>query len=762
MVSAKDASGNQTVGFVDNPTFAGTVTAPTFVTSGANPVTMGNGTVSGLTNTTFDPKATYTGGQAATQEQLSSASSQLNNTLTAKGMDYMGDSGTVVHRDLGTQVNVKGGATGTLTSGNIGVVADGTDTLNVQLAKDVNLGTDGSLTAGNTKVNNTGVTISNGTKGQPVSLTASGLNNGGNTITNVAAGTADTDAVNLSQLNQVAANQKTSSVKAGTNIASVDATTSGNNTEYTVNAKGTTVTQGDGIDLTTTDAGSNTTNYKVGLNQATKDSLAKADSALQTISSSNPNVVVSAKDASGNQTVGFVDNPTFAGTVTAPTFTTSGNNAVTVSGNTGTINGLTNKTFDPNAFTSGQAATEDQLAQVSQQAAQKGSFNVTAQGTNSSTVNNGNTLDLRNTDGNIKVSKNAADNTVNFDLAKNIKVDSMSAGNTLVNNTGVTINNGGAGQPITLTATGLNNGGNKITNVATGIEDTDAVNVAQLNAVANTAAAAVKSTVVNGKNTTVSSTINPDKSTIYRVDVNTDDTTITTNAAGKLTAITNSLTNTAKGSVNTPTSQTALATASDVANVVNNSGFNLTAQGTNASLVKPGSTVDLRNNDGNLVVSKSSTDNTVNYDLAKNVKVDSVNINNSTVALNNNGLNNGGNTITNVADGSMPNDAVNVGQLNGLANNVNNALNQMGYKISDVEDNANAGVSAAMATAALPQAYLPGKSMVAGGLASYNGQGAAAIGVSKLSDNGRWVIKVNGTADTQGNFGGAVGAGFHW
>ena len=52
--------------------------------------------------------------------------------------------------------------------------------------------------------------------------------------------------------------------------------------------------------------------------------------------------------------------------------------------------------------------------------------------------------------------------------------------------------------------------------------------------------------------------------------------------------------------------------------------------------------------------------------------------------------------------------------------------------------------------------------MLAGGIATYNGQSAAAVGVSKLSDNGRWVIKANGTADTQGNFGGAVGAGFHW
>lgn len=87
------------------------------------------------------------------------------------------------------------------------------------------------------------------------------------------------------------------------------------------------------------------------------------------------------------------------------------------------------------------------------------------------------------------------------------------------------------------------------------------------------------------------------------------------------------------------------------------------------------------------------------------------------------------------------------------------ALNK---RIDDVAGDANAGVSSAMAMAALPQAYIPGKSMVTGGVASYNGQGAVAVGLSKLSDNGRWVLKISGSADTQGNVGGAVGAGFHF
>ncbi|MDO5651681.1 MAG: YadA-like family protein, partial [Moraxella sp.] len=114
-------------------------------------------------------------------------------------------------------------------------------------------------------------------------------------------------------------------------------------------------------------------------------------------------------------------------------------------------------------------------------------------------------------------------------------------------------------------------------------------------------------------------------------------------------------------------------------------------------------------------------------------------------------------------------DAINGSQLyytneaiQNVAEAVNNIQNNFNQRLNDVEDGANAGVSSAMAMAALPQAYLPGKSMITGGMATYNGEGAVAVGFSKLSDNGRWVLKISGSADTQGNAGGAVGAGFHF
>ena len=104
----------------------------------------------------------------------------------------------------------------------------------------------------------------------------------------------------------------------------------------------------------------------------------------------------------------------------------------------------------------------------------------------------------------------------------------------------------------------------------------------------------------------------------------------------------------------------------------------------------------------------------------------------------------------------------NINSLNTSVTNNTNRINSLGYRLDDVEDDSNAGISAAMAMSSLPQSYIPGKSMLSGGIATYNGESAMAIGVSKVTDNGRWVIKGNASADTQGNFGGAVGGGYHF
>ena len=158
------------------------------------------------------------------------------------GLKFAGDDGQtnankVIAKQLNQQVDIIGGATGTLTDNNIGVNNDN-GKLKVQLAKDVNLTPTGSLTTGDTKVNNDGITIkaptpaAGATPTTDVKLTNTGLDNGGNKITNVKAGENDTDAVNVKQLK---ANR--TEVKAGDNVvvtSDVDATD--NHTVYTVNA----------------------------------------------------------------------------------------------------------------------------------------------------------------------------------------------------------------------------------------------------------------------------------------------------------------------------------------------------------------------------------------------------------------------------------------------------------------------------------------------------------------------------------------------
>ena len=116
------------------------------------------------------------------------------------GLKFAGDDGTVIKKALGTQLDIVGGATGALSDNNIGVNNDN-GKLKVQLAKKIDLTDAGSVTTGNTKVNNDGITITNPTdSNKNVSLTGTGLNNGGNKITNVKAGENPTDAVNVQQL----------------------------------------------------------------------------------------------------------------------------------------------------------------------------------------------------------------------------------------------------------------------------------------------------------------------------------------------------------------------------------------------------------------------------------------------------------------------------------------------------------------------------------------------------------------------------------
>ena len=234
------------------------------------------------------------------------------------GMKYGGDTGAVIKKKLNEQVNVVGGITDTnklTTEDNLGVVSDGSNNLKVRLAKALK-GLE-SVTTGDTVMNNSGVTINNGAAGNPVSLTKNGLNNGGNKITNVAAGVNGTDAVNVNQLNTVAGEAaKHTTVKAkDSNVTITERPNASGGTEYTIGL-------GDKVTLGT-------------------------DPAKQVSIDGTTGIIKAGDKVTIDGTTGNID----AG-------------KVKINGKDGTVNGLTNKTWDPNNITSGQAATEDQLKEV--------------------------------------------------------------------------------------------------------------------------------------------------------------------------------------------------------------------------------------------------------------------------------------------------------------------------------------------------------------------------------------------------------------
>ncbi|MFR1230457.1 ESPR-type extended signal peptide-containing protein [Dialister invisus] len=363
------------------------------------------------------------------------------------GMKYGGDTGAVIKKKLNEQVNVVGGIRdeSKLTDDdNIGVVSDGNDKLKVRLAKALK-GLE-SVTTGDTVMNNSGVTINNGAAGNPVSLTKNGLDNGGNKIINVAAGDVSansTDAVNGSQLHDV----KTLAGKH--TVVKVDGQenrTDGNllitktdnngqatynlklNDELTVGKTGAAGKSGS-IGVKGKDGSAVAINGKdgsIGLNGANGANglTMKSGDAKPAVDGTNVTRLVLEENGKKHDVATLDDGMKYGGD-TGAVIKKKLNEQVNV------VGGITDES---------KLTTEDNLGVVS--------------------------------DGN---------NNLKVRLAKALKgLESITAGDTFINNNGITISNGAAGNTVSLTKNGLDNGGNKITNVADGVDGTDAVNVSQL------------------------------------------------------------------------------------------------------------------------------------------------------------------------------------------------------------------------------------------------------------------------------------------
>ena len=123
---------------------------------------------------------------------------------------------------------------------------------------------------------------------------------------------------------------------------------------------------------------------------------------------------------------------------------------------------------------------------------------------------------------------------------------------------------------------------------------------------------------------------------------------------------------------------------------------------------------------------------------------------------------NGGGTTTDAAQAQQDAQGQPIPQTTTVIHAKQPDLKPLEDQVQHVENNAYAGVAQAMATAGLPQAYLPGKSMVAIAGGHYKGEQGYALGLSTISDNGSWVFKATASGNSRGNVGGTIGAGYQW
>ncbi|HAL6344248.1 TPA: adhesin, partial [Escherichia coli] len=304
---------------------------------------------------------------------------------------------------------------------------------------------------------------------------------------------------------------------------------------------------------------------------------------------------------------------------------------------------------------------------------------------------------------------------------------------------------------------GSEDGQRQITNVAAGSADTDAVNVGQLKVTdaqvsQNTQSITNLNNQVTNLDTRVTNIENgigdivTTGSTKY-FKTNTDG--VDANAQGKDSVAIGS------GSIAAADNSVALGTGS-VANEENSISVGSSTNQRRITNVAAGVNATDAVNVSQL---KSSEAGGVRYDTKADGSIDYSNI-----TL---GGGNGGTTrISNVSAGVNNNDAVNYAQLKQSVQETKQYTDQrmveMDNKLSKTESKLSGGIASAMAMTGLPQAYTPGASMASIGGGTYNGESAVALGVSMVSANGRWVYKLQGSTNSQGEYSAALGAGIQW
>lgn len=817
------------------------------------------------TNFTTDAAGNVT---AANPNNIATAGdvAEAINNVRNMPLTFAGDTGTNVTRKLGETVKLVGGETDAakLSDGNIGVVANGKDKLEIKLAKDINVD---SVKAGDTVLNKDGVKVGDtvlnkdGLKAGDVLVNKDGINAGNQKISNVANGNVTQDskeAVNGSQLYSLGdtINKKidgmgfnlTTNGTEAPNLSGADKRITNNETFAINQGKNIQVTQiANGYEIATAN--------NMTLGEKAEDGKPGTDGSLDVKGKDGSAVSINGKDGS-----------------------------IGLAGKDG-ANPLTIKTAEGPAGIDGDDATKKPRLNVNGESVATLDDGLKFTGNNESTVNKHklNTLvkikgegvteaqsaDFKSAAGNINVKADGA-STLEVQLAKDLKgLNSAEFRNatgdvTKITPAGVAVNkadnlneDGSVKDPnktVSISNTGVNAGGNKVTNVADGdlnADSKDAINGSQLYKAVATTNLTPNSTgkidapvdgakLVNA--TTVAKAIN---NSGWKVTVNKDggeaegetetgqkvspgDTvtyiagqnikikqagmnfTISTTKDLKAENVTAKTVNTTTINLGEGANSTPITVVSgkDAApnldgktpNRMNFGGETIATLsdglkfGANVGDVYPArlnSQINVKGADSNTnwsefdggdnVMTNIDKSGNVRVGIKKKLKVESVTANKFTAgdtvidgngvtikngpSMTKNGIDAGNKQITNVAPGRIAadsTDAVNGSQLHEVKADMNNKINHLNGQVNKLGKRVNAGTASALAASQLPQAYIPGKSMVSVAAGNYQGQNAVALGMSRISDNGKIIIRLAGTSDTQGKVGVAVGAGYHW
>ncbi|MFH3692596.1 trimeric autotransporter adhesin Ata [Acinetobacter baumannii] len=586
----------------------------------ANTNTKLNNTKDQLTTQINDTKTELNNTIGNTKTELNSKIDNTKTELENKGLNFAGNSGTDIHRKLGEKLNIIGGAAASTpaakTSGENVITRTTKDGIQIELLKDSKFD---SVTTGNTTLNTNGLTIKEGP-----SITKDGINAGGKKITNVADGINAKDAVNKSQLDNLAAKQN------ATDDAAVKYDDAKTKDKVTLKGK-------DGTVLDNVKAGHISSTSKEAVN----------GSQIHNISNSIKNSI------GGNTVV----NPD--GSLTTNNIGGTGKNNI-----------------------------NDAISEVKNTATKA-----------KTTVTEGDNIVVKET-----VNK---DGSTNYEVStkKDLTLNSVTTGDSVLNNNGLTIKEGPS-----ITKEGINAGGKKITNVADGINAKDAVNVDQLTKVKDN---------LNGRITDTNNQLNDAKKDLgnqiadtnknlndakkdlgdqiadTNTKLNNTKDQLTTQINDTKTELNNTIGNT-KTELNTKIDSTKTELENKGLNFAGNSGSDVHRKlGEKLNIVggAAASTPAAKTSAENVIT--RTTQDGIQIELLKDSKFDSVTTGNTTLNTNGltikegpsitkQGINAGGKQITNVADGVNAKDAVNKGQLDNLAAK-QNATDDAAVKYDDAK-----------------------------------------------------------------------------